>query len=175
VIGIVVVAVGAAVAGLLRGGSLGALATTEARGLWLVYAALVLQVGAQIWSPVWLTSSAAAAVVVASNLIIALFLAANRKLPGAWVAIAGLLLNVVVIAANGAMPVAEGAVNAPVVVDEGALKHEPMTGDTVFPWLGDVLPLPIVREIWSAGDVLLAAGIATLVYARTTASNRVSD
>ena len=54
----------------------------------------------------------------------------------------------------------------------GGLKHERLTDDTRFVFLGDVIAVPGVREVLSLGDVLLALGIAYFVYARTIAEAR---
>jgi hypothetical protein len=54
--------------------------------------------------------------------------------------------------------------------DAAGLEHELLDEDTRLAWLADVVPVPIVREVWSIGDAILAAGIARLVYARTHAS-----
>jgi hypothetical protein len=47
------------------------------------------------------------------------------------------------------------------------VKHEIAGPDTVLPFLGDVIPLPYLSRIISVGDVVLAIGIAILVYRRT--------
>jgi hypothetical protein len=159
--------------GLARGGSLETLASTPLRWVGLLFGGLGLQVAAAVWSPPWLTRPWALLVIVLSNLAILLFIAANRRLPGMLLADLGVALNLLVIVVNGAMPVSAiaarqaGIETAPSSV---ALKHERMTDTTALPWLGDVVPLPVVGEVLSIGDLLLAAGIARLVYARTTAA-----
>jgi hypothetical protein len=115
-------------------------------------------------------------VLVATNLAIVLFMVLNPKQPGMILAAVGLLMNLVVIAANGAMPVSDYVFEV-MDVDESALdsagfKHERMTGDTVLPWLGDVVPIPPLREVWSIGDFVLAGGIGYFVWKRTLASRR---
>jgi hypothetical protein len=42
----------------------------------------------------------------------------------------------------------------------------------VLPWLADVIPLPVLERLISVGDVLLALGIAWLVYARMMEGRR---
>jgi hypothetical protein len=158
--------------GVARGGSLEALAATPLRAVGLLFGGLCLQVAATLWSPPWLTGPWALLLVVVSNLAILLFIAFNRLLPGMLLADVGVALNLVAIVANGAMPVSAtaarlaGVAAAPSAV---ALRHEAMGADTVLPWLGDVVPLPGLGEVVSVGDLLLAAGIAWLVYSATTA------
>jgi hypothetical protein len=170
VIALLLATVGVAL-GLARGGSLDTLASTPLRWVWLLFGGLGLQVAAAVWSPPWLTRPWALLVIVLSNLSILLFIAANRRMPGMLAADLGVALNLLVIVVNGAMPVStEAARRAGVdtVSVSVALKHEPMTETTALPWLADVVPLPGVGEVLSIGDLLLAAGIARLVYARTT-------
>ncbi|MGH2734454.1 MAG: DUF5317 domain-containing protein [Actinomycetota bacterium] len=166
-----VVAVVATIAGLLRGGSLEALASTRFRAPWLLFAGLALQVAFDLWSPSWMNASGALAVVLSSNAFVLAWLWLNRRLPGVLLAAVGLALNVVVIASNQAMPVSLHAIEA--AGGEATslprdLKHEPAGSDTILPWLGDVIPMPVVGTVISVGDVVLAAGVGVLAYRRTT-------
>lgn len=168
VILVLIVAVGAALYGFARGGSLDGLANTRFRYVWVLFLGLVIQAGFGMWDPAWLTDTGALVIVLVSNAAVALFLAINRHVPGMLIAAFGLLLNVAVIAPNGAMPVSLTAAelaggDAPA---EFGLKHEILTNDTVFPWLADVIPVPGMRSLLSVGDVVLAAGIGFLVYRR---------
>jgi hypothetical protein len=107
-----------------------------------------------------------------TNAAIVVFLVLNRHLPGMLLAGLGLAMNVVVIFTNGAMPVSLVAADIAGVetsLTEG-IGHEPMTSGTVLPWLGDVIPLPGLGVVISAGDVVLAAGLATLAYRRAFAT-----
>ena len=168
VILVLIIAVVAGLYGFARGGSLEGLANTPFRFLWVLFLGLVIQVGAGMWDPEWLSDGGDLAVVLVSNAAVALFLAMNRHLPGMLLAACGLLLNLAVIAPNGAMPVsltaAELAGGDP-PADFG-LKHEILDDDTVFPWLADVIPVPGMQSLLSFGDVVLALGIGRLVYRR---------
>jgi Family of unknown function (DUF5317) len=173
-----ILATGAVALGLAREGSLEALAATPLRGVWLLFCGLGLQLTASLWSPAWLTGPWALLVIVLSNLAIVVFIAVNRLLPGMLLADLGVALNLLVIVANGAMPVAAGAARvAGIETTPGALalRHQEMTAETSLPWLGDIIPMPGLREVLSVGDLLLAAGIAVLVYARTTAVAESGD
>jgi hypothetical protein len=168
----VIAATIAGLAAVVRGGSLKALAETQFTWLWLLFAGLAVQLTAQIWSPDWLDGAAGGAVIVVSNLLVVGFLVANRRLPGVLLIGAGLALNVIVIAANGAMPVsAEAARQAgvePPGPGVGDVEHELLDDDTRVPWLGDVLSLPGIPGVFSVGDVVLALGVGQLVYRRAT-------
>jgi hypothetical protein len=165
-----ILALAAVALGVARGGSLDSLGATQLRWIWLLFAGLALQIALALWSPAWLTGARALLVILVSNLVILVFIAVNRRLPGMLVADVGVALNLLVIVLNGAMPVsleaarAAGAEGAP---GSTAVEHEIMDSDTSLPWLGDVIPLPGFEEVLSVGDLLLAGGIARLVYVRT--------
>jgi hypothetical protein len=166
-----IVAVLAMLLGLLFGGSLESLVTTKVRWLSLVYAGFAVQIGALVWSPEWLTGTVEVAVLALTNIPIALFMALNYRLPGMIAAALGLALNLLVISANGAMPVATGATTGvnPQAADSG-FKHEWLDDSTVLPWLADVIPVRPLGSVLSLGDILLAAGIGYFVFAQMTRS-----
>jgi hypothetical protein len=170
----IVAAVGAALVGRVRGGSLDALAATKLRWPVFLVAGLGLQIGFALWSPSWTNEAIAVAVVIASDVLVGVFVVANRRLAGMVTIGMGLLLNLVVIAANGAMPVSPGAARiagARVPGPHPDIKHERLGRATILPLLGDVIPLPHLGEVMSVGDVVLAIGIARLVYLRTTSGD----
>lgn len=175
-IAFVLAAVVAGVIALLRGGSLKALADTHFEWTWLLFLGLAMQLTAAIWAPEWLDGAAGTTVIVVSNLLVVAFLLLNRTLPGMLLIGLGLLMNVVVIAANGAMPVSASASRSagvdpppPGIAD---VEHERMDEDTRLAWLGDVLAIPGGREVFSVGDLVLALGIGDLVYRRATWNKR---
>jgi hypothetical protein len=82
----------------------------------------------------------------------------NRTLPGVGLLGAGALLNAVVTILNGGMPVDPSALAASgkPVPDDGL--HVLLGPETRLAFLGDVLLAPVLNNIYSAGDVLLATG-----------------
>ena len=167
---VLLVAAAATIAGIVRGGSLEALSQTKLRWPLLLVGGLLLQTAFALWDPVWLTGPRALLVALVAGLTLLLFIAVNRHMPGMLIADLGVALNLLVIAANGAMPVSPAAADTARIeqaVDAATFGYEETTKDTNLPWLGDVIPVPYLKEVWSAGDLLLAAGIAWLVYART--------
>jgi hypothetical protein len=95
------------------------------------------------------------------------------------VAAAGVLLNCLVITANGGyMPRAAVSGHAPVSdpAQAGRLVNvTPMTDDTRLAWLGDVLPEPTglpLSNVLSLGDALLSAGLGAWAFAVTTSGSR---
>ncbi|MDQ3985115.1 MAG: DUF5317 domain-containing protein [Actinomycetota bacterium] len=175
---IVVALVLAAVLARFRGGSFQLLADTRLRWTILLFEGLLIQVLFDIWDPPGLTRSGALAVLIVSNVAVAAFIALNARMPGLLLAGLGLLLNVVVITANQAMPVSDSAAKtagvAPPPESSTELKHERLDTDTKLPWLADVIPVPGLGEILSAGDIFLALGIGRLVYAQMSPKSRGS-
>ena len=96
-----------------------------------------------------------------SYFLLAVFLISNRWIPGGYVMIVGLLLNLVVVVANGAMPVRADAITTsggdPAVLQDATVgKHHLMSDDDVLWHLADVIGVPEpIGVVLSPGDVLL--------------------
>ena len=163
---VVMVAALAALAAVLTGGS--RLAQVRLRAVRLLALAAVVQVGTSALAP----GSAAVRVLalVLTSLLVGLFLVGNRTVAGTPLVGLGLLLNLVVVATNGAMPVSvDAAARAGIPPAELALggdaMREPLTDSTVLGRLGDVIPVaaPWWPQVVSPGDVLVAAGVGLLL------------
>jgi hypothetical protein len=111
------------------------------------------------------------AVLAVSYALLISFAAANLRLPGVWLVLLGLTCNVVVIVANGGMPVAREALERSgqadvidLLLEQGADKHHLLTDDDVLTFLADVLwvPQPIGQAI-SIGDVFVYGGLIWLI------------
>jgi len=169
---VVVVLLVALLVGRAAGGALGALRSLPLQAPQLVVAALLVQlVGAVVGGPVHPLGLAVSAVLVLT------FLARNRGLRGTGLVAAGLLLNALVVGANGAMPVSSGAAaRAGLTLEDLVVdaRHEPADEATRLRLLGDVVPvpLPLRAEVVSPGDVLVAAGLGQLVVAGMLACRR---
>jgi hypothetical protein len=162
---VVPVLAGALIAGWLAGGRLRNLGHVRLRWVPLVFAAVGFQVVLAALSvaggPAELVSRP---LLAASHLSLLAFIAANRLLPGMALVFAGLALNAAVIIPNGAMPVSEEAYRA--VGGEEAFepgKHRLLEDGDALPWLSDVIPIAPLGTVVSAGDIVLAAGVAVLV------------
>jgi hypothetical protein len=100
-----------------------------------------------------------------SYALLVLFLLWNRWIPGAWIMGLGLVLNLVVVVANGGMPVQPEAIqraggDVAVLRDASGSKHHLMTDGDVAWQLGDVIAVPPpLSAVFSVGDVLLYGGI----------------
>lgn len=163
----------AVAASYLRGGRLSRLAEAPLERTWLLLAGLGLQVVVDVAAARGLLANASTEgwlVLLGSQLLVLAWVAANRHLPGTGLVAIGLALNAVVIAANGAMPVAPEALAA-LGAEPGATptgKHTLLTDATRLPWLADILPLPPLRAVISVGDIVLAAGLLPLTHALMT-------
>lgn len=163
---VLLVAALALVAAALIGGA--RLARVRLRAIRLLVAAAVVQLATSMLAPE--SGAARVTALVLTTVLVGLFVYGNRDLGGAPLIGAGLLLNVVVIAANGAMPV-----SVPAAADAGLSRaelglsrdamREPVDDGTRLGLLGDVVPvtLPWRPQVVSPGDVLVAAGVGLLL------------
>jgi len=169
-VGLVVVsAVIALVAALLAGGRLAAVESLPFRLAAPLGVALLCQVAGVLLGYLGLPAGPTYALAsLASAVMLALAYRIDCALVGTEVVAAGLFLNALVIGANGNMPVSEHAVaraGAPASVATGP-RHEPASAATGIRLLGEVIPvpLPLRPEVDSVGDLLIAAGLAQLVF-----------
>lgn len=158
----VVVAAGVALAG---GGRLRHLPAARPRWWWLVPVAVAAVAGSLAFS------STGTSLTVAALVALAAFAGANLRLVGMAVVLAGLVLNIVVILVNGAMPVDRHAVVAAGLarshelasLDLGPSHRWHEAGDHVVA-LGDIVPVAALREVVSFGDLIVAAGLANVTF-----------
>jgi hypothetical protein len=162
----IAVAVVAGVAlGLLRGGSITRLGEASFR-FWPL-----LAVGVAVQAAAAFVTRAGVALVLLSYVVLLVYAAANYRHVGMGVVFVGIALNLLVIAANGGMPVRASAIVAAGIVDHHAEVHtldfgskrHLKTDDDRLTWLGDVIPVPVATEVLSFGDLVMAVGIADVL------------
>ena len=146
-------------AGFARGGSFARLSRLEIAWWPLLAAAVSLRLAAGFFGDL-----AAAAYLLAFTGVVAVAIA-NRSLAGAWLIAAGAALNMIAVAANGAMPVSPDAIAAVGGSFPRDALHTVLDGSSRVAFLADVIPFPVVRTAYSAGDVLIAFGGAWLSFA----------
>jgi len=153
---------------LARGGRFENLQYWQPRWGFLAGLALIVQIGLVFLQPE--SHYLIVALLVASLASLAVFVVANRKLPGMVLLSIGLALNVIVVIANGGfMPVSPGALDraglqALAGLPEGTLLEG--SKDVLLQseharlwWLGDIIPLPApISVVLSIGDLAVAAG-----------------
>lgn len=163
----------AIVAGLVAGLVAGGRPRYAARRTLRWWPALAVGASAQ-WVPELLDvpEDAAFLAVVVSYVALGAFAVANLGLVGMPVVLVGLAFNVAVIMPNGGMPVRGSAVVAAGIADDqagaaaidyGSKRHLEDEGDRLTV-LGDIIPVPPLREVLSFGDLILAAGIGNVVF-----------
>jgi len=152
---------------VVRGGRLRNLSDIRLRLWWLLIVGFGMQavtgffpVDADWARPTGIT------LILLSYVPLLLMVVLNRDKPGMWLAGLGILMNFSVIAANGGMPVLEGAAivagGFPESVDiTRNFKHLVLDESTRFSFLADVIPLRFIGQgqVISLGDVLLAVGL----------------
>jgi hypothetical protein len=147
----------------LAGGRLGALAELRLRRVWAIYAALALAV-LGVGLP-GLADWARSGLLLAAYPVGAVFVLANRWLPGMRLAALGAALNLLAIAANGGvMPASEAAREAAgLPADDPGFENSTVVDDPRLEFLGDVFAIPAswpLSNVFSVGDVLIGLGLA---------------
>ena len=169
----------AALTGRACGGRLARLTDGPVRGWRLLAICLSVQVLAIAAGAVGLpTGPVYGLSVVLGGATAGLFCLLNRNVQGVGLAGLGLLLNLLVIGLNGAMPVSGHALARAGASLPGftQVEHTVANHRTVLRPLGDVvpMPLPVHPEVDSVGDLLLAAGAAQFLLTGMLGWNRGS-
>jgi hypothetical protein len=166
---LVLVVAGLALTAVALSGGAG-LSRLRLRAIRLLVAAAVVQLGTSMVVP---GSGVARGIALGLTvLLVGLFVYGNWHVAGTPLIGLGLLLNVLVVTANGAMPVSVdaaarvGLTRAELALGTDAVR-EPASDATRLGWLGDVVPvaLPWRPQVVSPGDVLVAAGVGLLLVA----------
>ncbi|HVA74178.1 MAG TPA: DUF5317 family protein [Acidimicrobiales bacterium] len=121
---------------------------------------LALGAGAmcELVSSLWVGGAAGLALLIAGYALLICFAARNLAIAGAVLVIVGLVANLTVMAVDGGMPVR----GLPPASGFGPRHHGQGPADHLTA-LGDVVAVPALGEVFSAGDLLLAAGVATML------------
>jgi hypothetical protein len=149
-------------------------------GLWLAFVAFIPQLLA-FYLPAtrtWIPNILAAASLLTSLVLLLVFAWTNRNLAGMWLLMAGLVLNLAVILANGGfMPISPATAAhliPPAVVEAMHVGSRFGFGkdvlllpeDTRLAWLSDRFLLPawfFYQVAFSMGDIFIASGIFWLL------------
>lgn len=156
---------------VMRGGRLVNLGDIELTAWWLLFIALGLQIGTRFLPDEDWSEWAGVAMVLASFVLLMALVLMNRSKPGMWITGLGVLMNFVVIAANGGMPVLPGAAEVAsgfTVADpdlSGTFKHVLLDENSRLTFFADVIPLRLVGigEVISLGDIFLALGLGVFL------------
>ncbi|MCR4398294.1 MAG: DUF5317 domain-containing protein [Firmicutes bacterium] len=164
---------------LLRGGELSGLARVRLRSAWLAFAPLAVQLAVFLFEPVRFQLREAIPYLHALTYVFAgAFVLANANVPGMKIMGLGAASNALVITANGGyMPASSAALTGagmiPVLQALASGPHHNsvlIDGRTVLWFLGDIFYVPPpfpTPNVFSVGDVLIAAGCFLFVQAAT--------
>lgn len=147
----------------LLGGRLSRLGEIRLKAWWTIVAALVIQV---LLIEVFAASFGgvlAAALHLGSYVLALLFVWHNRRVTGISLIVAGGLLNLAAIAANGGvMPAQRSALEtAGIIIDSPEFENSAVVDDARLWFLGDVFAIPEgvpFANVFSVGDVILVLG-----------------
>lgn len=163
---LIAVLAAACLIGFAAGGHWGGLAEIQIHWWPLAVAALAIQL-----IPPPANNMLLVGLVSASYGLVGTVVVRNIRTPGFAAVVVGLALNMLVIGANGGMPVSVSAVEAsgqPAAAVElragnADLKHE-LSEDARLGFLSDVIPVPApFRQVVSVGDVVFYLGLMWLV------------
>jgi hypothetical protein len=168
----------AVLVGWALGGRLSHLEQLPYRSLPLLGGALVAMLGGTLLALAGLPArpTQGLGLAVAAGLTLT-FCLRSRAVAGLGLVSAGLLLNALVIVANGGMPVSAAA-SLRAGLDPAAAvadpRHQPEDAATTLRPLGDVIPVPLPArpEVISVGDLLGAAGLAQLIVSAMLLGHR---
>ncbi|HET8786357.1 MAG TPA: DUF5317 family protein, partial [Candidatus Limnocylindrales bacterium] len=163
------------VAGLLAGGSLSNLVGVRLRLLPAIFAALLVRFGTEllIGNGVGFVEALRLPLFVGALTLLLAALWANRRQPGMSLAFVGILSNTIAIAINGGrMPILLQSLQSLGLTEADARTtfHTVLDGTKtdflahVGP-LTDIIPIPIVRDVASIGDIFLGIGLAFFLFA----------
>jgi hypothetical protein len=159
------------------GGQIRRLAEVRLRHVWVLWAALAVQI--VIISVIPDTHPALlSGGHVASYLAAGAFLLINRRLPGVWLIGTGGVLNGVVITLNGGtLPASAAALQASGQdVSTGQFNNSAVLTDPHLPMLGDVFATPAwlpTSNVFSLGDVAIWLGVIWFLW-RTCRPRRIA-
>jgi hypothetical protein len=150
--------------GYLRGGRLSQLSELRPRYAPLALAGLLLQ----LVNP---PGSWPLVLLILSFVLLLAFTIANLRIVGFAAILAGVLMNFLVIAINGGMPVAREAIIASgqastlaPLLEQRGVKHHLAGPDDRLLFLGDVIGIPApVSQVISVGDVFTYGGVAIVI------------
>lgn len=140
-------------------------------GVWLAPLrwplALAGGVSLELVASLWVSGAPGLAMLIAGYVLILCFAGRNLAVTGSVLVLVGLAANLTVMALDGGMPVrgvSPGSGFGP--------RHHPERAGDHLKALADVIPVAPLGEVFSPGDLVLAAGVATMVVSVTTPARR---
>ena len=153
--------------GLLLGGRLQGLSTLQFR--WVSVFLLGLAVQLVLFSDAVTTwiGDAGVPIYVGSTLAVAAVIAANLRIRGMPIVLAGAASNLAAIIANGGyMPTSTAALEALGHTFRGGYSNSSYDPDPALPWLTDIFAMPAwlpAANVFSIGDILIGLGVVVVI------------
>jgi hypothetical protein len=155
------------VLGFALGGRLEGLARLQFRWGWVFVAGLLVQVVLFSDLVADRIGGLGVPIYVGSTALVAAAVAANLRIPGMAIVVAGALSNLVAIVANGGyMPASAAAMAALGKTPKPGYSNSSFDPNPALPWLTDIFALPRwlpSANVFSVGDVLIAAGVVVVM------------
>ena len=159
-------------AGLAVGGRLTNLTRLRFRWPWAIVAAVLVRLAVML-PPLNRFEASRYVYALALAGIVAWTVWHARQMRGMWLISAGAALNLIVILVNDVrMPVAPEFA-ASLVRQGHAGQYVVMGPDTNLNFLADWIKLASWPEVWSPGDVLIALGLAIVLFVSTATPQRI--
>lgn len=132
---------------------------------------MLVGLGLQVIVEADLAGGVGVPLVMISYALMLTFAALNLRLAGMGVVMVGMVMNLVPIAINGGMPVRQAALaSARIAPSVDRAQFVELRGerhlerdDDHLTFLGDIIPIPPLRQVVSFGDLVLGIGIITLI------------
>ena len=144
---------------------------TTFNGVWLAPLrwplALFAGAACELVSSLWMAGAGGLVMLVGGYVLLLAFAARNVAVLGSVLVIAGLLANLTVICLNGGMPVS-GADPA----SGFGPRHHPVGPGDHLTAMADVISVPALGEVFSPGDLVLGAGVTTMIAATLAGGRR---
>lgn len=152
-------------AGFLSGGRPHHMARRSLRSAPLLVAGVVIQLLAE-----WIGGTLTTALVLISYVVLMAYAARNIHIVGMALVLLGIAANAAVIGLNNGMPVRPNAVVSAGLAEphelgrlEGDAKRRPERPGDKLMVLADIIPVPVLREVVSFGDLIIGVGMADVV------------
>lgn len=132
-----------------------------------------LLAGVVLGLPIWLNLDVPAANYIAAVSLLAITYGAaiNYHITGMWIIALGTGANLIVLLANGAIPVDAGALAAAGVLDNATIDQvvfgtgrQLATDGDYFGWLGAVIGVRALGDAITFGDLITAAGLTNVTF-----------
>jgi Family of unknown function (DUF5317) len=151
----------------LAGGRLSRLAEIRVRGIWAVLLAVAIQVGITTVVPGG-SHAFHAGLHIASYVLDAYFVFANRKLMGVPVVTLGAAMNVLAISVNGGvMPMSASALRISGIAERAGFDNSAALAHPHLAFLGDIIPVPgpwPIGNVLSVGDLIVFVGALIVLH-----------